>query len=390
MVETKRQYGKMEGVLGYHFIQSFAPGEVTAEQAHEIGVEFARRCFGDRFQVVIGTHLDHAHYHNHIVVNSVSFADGRKYHSSPKSYFENIRGKSDELCREYGLSVIEPKGGGKHYAEWKAEKEGAPTWRGLIREDVDKAVRQSASYPQFLRTLAEMGYEVKTGVKHMAVRPPGKERFVRMRSLGEDYTEDALKRRVQARTQPERSRPPKPKPQARKRVRFKGVFTVRILSGRISHPRPIRGFRALYYHYLHILRAARSPHRQGAAFLYREDLRYTRQLSEQARLLWANEIDTAEELADYRAGLTAEIKELTEARDKLTAGHMKSAPEQLVVLEDTAVRLRKLRKEVRLCESILTRAEEIHRKMQLVRQQEERINTRTQGQNRVEVDAALR
>ena len=90
MQVTKRRFGKLGGVVGYHFIQSFAPGEVTPEQAHAIGMEFARRLFGDRYEVVIGMHLDKAHLHNHVVVNSVSFVDGKKYHSSHGSYYFDV------------------------------------------------------------------------------------------------------------------------------------------------------------------------------------------------------------------------------------------------------------------------------------------------------------
>ena len=97
--------------------------------AYAIGVEFARQLFGTRFEVVIGTHLDKSHLHNHIVVNSVSFADGLKYHSSPESYYNEVRGTSDALCRENELSIITPKGHGKHCAEWKAEQDGRPTVR---------------------------------------------------------------------------------------------------------------------------------------------------------------------------------------------------------------------------------------------------------------------
>lgn len=116
MQATKQRFGKLGGVVGYHFIQSFAPGEVTPEQAHTIGVVFARRLFGDRYEVVIGTHLDKAHLHNHVVVNSVSFVDGKKYHSSPGSYYFEVRSTSDTLCRENDLSTITPQGKGKHYS----------------------------------------------------------------------------------------------------------------------------------------------------------------------------------------------------------------------------------------------------------------------------------
>ena len=146
MMETKQQFGKMGGVLGYHFIQSFQPGEVTPEQAHAIGLEFAKRLFGKRYEVVISTHLNKHHLHNHLVVNSVSCIDGQKYHSSPESYYNDVRGTSDALCRENDLSVITPQGKGKHYAEWKAEQGDKPTVRGIIRADIDAIIGQAYTY----------------------------------------------------------------------------------------------------------------------------------------------------------------------------------------------------------------------------------------------------
>ena len=141
--------------------------------------------------------MDKHHLHTHIVLNSVSFMDGKRYYDNNATY-ALMRQTSDRLCREYSLSVIEnpQKGKSKHYAEWKAEQEGKPTWRGLIREDVDKTIAASMTFTQFIAALRKQGYEVKTGVKYMAVRPPGKERFVRLKTLGDDYTEDAIKQRI--------------------------------------------------------------------------------------------------------------------------------------------------------------------------------------------------
>ena len=191
MQKTKKKYKKTGGVLGYHFIQSFAPGEVTPEQAHEIGCEFARRLFGEDFEAVIGTHLDKAHPHNHIVVNSVSRTDGHKYHSNPESYYNDVRGTSDALCRENDLSVIAPQGKGKHYAEWKAEQGGKPTVRGIIRADIDTIIGQAYTYDTFLMLLRRNGYEVRRSPnrKYTTVKPPGAKRAIRLDSLGEGYTE---------------------------------------------------------------------------------------------------------------------------------------------------------------------------------------------------------
>ena len=130
MMAVKKRYGKDGGIMAFHGYQSFAPGECTPQMAHEIGVRLAEELWGNRFQVLVATHLDKAHYlHNHFVVNSVSFADGKRYHRTKRDY-RDMRNVSDRLCREYALSVIEhpEQGKGEHYAQWQAEKEGKPTY----------------------------------------------------------------------------------------------------------------------------------------------------------------------------------------------------------------------------------------------------------------------
>ena len=139
MRETKKRWDKTGGVQGYHIVHSYAPGEVTPQEAHAAGVEFARRLLGDRFEAVVATHTDRDHPHCHIVFNSVSFMDGRRYRSDFKAYFGDIRGTSNEVSRERGLSVIEPEGHGKHYAQWAAEQTGGPTVYGIVRADIDAA-----------------------------------------------------------------------------------------------------------------------------------------------------------------------------------------------------------------------------------------------------------
>ena len=186
---------------GFHFIQSFKPGETTPEQAHQIGCEFIERCFGNDFEVVIGTHTDRAHIHNHIIVNSVSFVDGHKYRSTPQTLYE-LRSISDELCREHGLSVIDnPRvKAGKHYAEWKAEKEGSPTMRGMIREDIDVIVSQARTLDEFWEMLRGRGYEIRLNErrKYVTIRHPNGERFIRLKSLGDEYTPRQLAARIEA------------------------------------------------------------------------------------------------------------------------------------------------------------------------------------------------
>ena len=181
MLAVKKRFGKEDGVVAYHGYQSFAPGEATPELAHEIGVKLARKLWGEKYQVLVSTHLDKEnHLHSHFVVNTVSFVDGIRYHRTGKDYYE-MRTVSDELCREYGLSVVEKPqlGKSKHYGEWRAEQEQRPTWRGLIRSEIDELIRESVSEKQFYYLLRQKGYAVKFG-KDISVRPPGKERFVRL------------------------------------------------------------------------------------------------------------------------------------------------------------------------------------------------------------------
>ena len=162
MQATKRRWDKCGGILGYHIIHSYAPGEVTPQEAHAAGVEFACRLLGERYEAVVATHLDREHLHCHIVFNSVSLVDGSKYRSDFKSYFGTLRGTSNAVSRERGLSVIEPEHEGRHYAEWDAEKHSRPTVRGMVRADVDAALLRSRSFPDFLTRLRAQGYEVRT------------------------------------------------------------------------------------------------------------------------------------------------------------------------------------------------------------------------------------
>lgn len=134
---------------------------MTAETAHAIGVELAEELWGERFEVVIATHCNTGHYHNHFVINSVSWADGYKFNNSKSDYAE-MRKISDRLCREHAISVIDvPSGKGKHYAQWSAEKNGKPTYRSMIRADIDQAIRASTTERDFIRIMREMGYELK-------------------------------------------------------------------------------------------------------------------------------------------------------------------------------------------------------------------------------------
>lgn len=177
------------------------------------------------------------------LLNTVSFADGIKFHRTEQDYHE-MRSMSDELCREYGLSVIQnpQPGKTKQYGEWRAEQEQRPTWRGLIRGDIDAIIRQSMTERQFFENLHKKGHEVKVG-KDISVRPPGKDRFVRLaRNFGEDYTLESIRIRILEQSRPARSLP-EPAPKTKRYS----------LSGNWKGRKKVTGFRALYLHYCYLL-----------------------------------------------------------------------------------------------------------------------------------------
>ena len=184
--------------LAHHLIQSFEPGEVDFEKAHEIGRQLADAVTKGQHEYVLTTHIDRGHVHNHIIFCAVNFIDHRKYNSNKRSYY-GIRNISDRLCRENGLSVIVPGRGskGKSYAEYHAEKMGT-SWKGKLKTAVDALIPQVASFEELLSRLQELGYEIKPG-KYISCRAPGQERFTRLKTLGADYTEEAIRERIAGR-----------------------------------------------------------------------------------------------------------------------------------------------------------------------------------------------
>lgn len=366
MQMTKKQFGKTDGILAWHGYQSFAEGEVDADTAHRVGIELAQELWPD-FQVIVATHLNTHCYHNHFVLNSVSYLHGGKFNACRESYAK-MRAASDRLCKEHGLSIITEHKAyyPKHYAEWDAQEKGQPTWRSAIREDVDKAVMASMSFQAFLRSMKDMGYEVKTGVKHIAVRPPGKERFVRLRSLGESYTEEAIRGRILKQRAP--SRPPQSEPPRVVRIRVQGDFHLSKVTW--------KGLRALYYFYLKKLRAAQKQPQGKASYLLREDLRHLEALDEQSRFLFRHGIDTADQLTDYKASADTQLKSLyverkmlynEQRRHDVTEARMAEIRTRITAI---SAQTKPLRRDIKLCDAIMERALVLAEKQAQIQQME--------------------
>ena len=187
--------GSFEGTtLAQHVIQSFAPGEVTAEQAHAIGEELARKLTGNEHEFIISTHLDRGHIHNHIIFNQVNFINHKYFKSNIKTT-KVLRQLSDELCEAHGLSVIKsPKAKGKSYYEWQCEKKGT-SYKKRLKDNIDMVIPMVESYGEFLIKMQQLGYEIKTG-KYDSFRMNEQERFTRSKTLGVDYTREAIEQRI--------------------------------------------------------------------------------------------------------------------------------------------------------------------------------------------------
>ena len=188
--------------LARHLIQAFQPGEVTPEQAHEIGMELAKEILGGKYEFVLTTHIDKDHVHNHLIFNAVSFTDHKHYHSNKRSYHE-IRRASDRICKEHGLSVIIPgQAKGKSYIEHQAAQAGT-SYKAKLKAAIDRLIPASADFEDLLLRLQREGYEIKRG-KYVSCRASDQERFTRMKTLGVDYTEEAITARIAGRSRPSR------------------------------------------------------------------------------------------------------------------------------------------------------------------------------------------
>lgn len=201
-LRTRNDAGTKGTVLARHLIQSFLPGETSPEIAHQIGMELCKKILKDEYEFVLSTHIDKGHIHNHIIFNNVNMVTGRCYQSNKKSYHK-IRYHSDKLCKENNLSVIDEfyesykkkyKTNGKSWYENEQAKKGT-SWKSKLQFDIDRIIKQSKDWDEFLKKMANLGYEIKFG-KHIAFKPKDKPRFTRAKTIGEDYTEERLKKRI--------------------------------------------------------------------------------------------------------------------------------------------------------------------------------------------------
>ena len=375
-MKTKRDFKQIGGRTCFHGYQSFKAGEVDADTAHKIGVALAEELWGDRFEVVVATHLNTGHYHNHFVVNSVSFIDGKKFYNL-KSDYQRMREVSDRLCKEHHLSVIrDPQEKGKSYAEWLAERSGKPTFRSMAKADIDRAIMASTTMREFYRVMEQMGYQLKLYAKngrplrHPVAIPPGGTKGIRMDGLGYEYTMVGITDRI---LQNMRKRVPFPEAQGQHlgMYRYRGSFR--------KYPKAT-GFRALYLYYcykLNILRKQPASVKKVPAAL-REDIVKMDRIFTQTRFLSENRIETQQELTAKKQEIEGSIFQLTQQRNvlrnALRQAYRRKDATQIETLKaqihTITVTLGKQRKEVTLCDEIALRSRIVKENLkQIIHQQ---------------------
>ena len=308
MKATKRKFGKVDKRQGYHIILSFKEDEVNTDTAFEITRRFVEEYLGKSYEAVYVVHDNTAHIHSHIVFNSVSFVDGKKYRYEKGDWAKYIQPITNKLCQEYGLSIIDVDDGSKEkehesYKDWSEYREGSFVWADMIKRDLDSCILQAGNYEQFLELLSDKGYEVKQG-KYLAVKPQGMTRFRRCKTLGDMYSDEAIRERIEKedisfyREQQKEVQPVLCKCKVRRYRRAK-----------------MSGLQKRYYAKLYrIGKLKKKPYSQ--VWKYRDDIRKMHKLQEQYLFLVRHKIKSAEELVSVLDNLTDKKKEASKEKSK--------------------------------------------------------------------------
>ena len=333
MKSTKKRFGKLGGNVAYHGYQSFKAGEVTPEEAHRIGLETARQMWAGSYEVLVTTHLNTDNVHNHFVVNSVSFRDGRKYENHQRDHYR-LREISDAICREHGLSVIEkPSRRSESFAEWKLHQNGQCTLKDILRMDMEEAISQAIDVDNFYDLMEAKGYTVSLRSKYPSFLPKGAKRPLRLKRDGRSLTESDIEDLLDASMSDPES-----------------VIIHRAeVRPKIPHGKQ-HGFKALYVSWMYVLGILG----QGKKVTYRvpyAELRKFEQYKKQQAYIDSHGIDTVDQLTERVAALKAREAELTGRRETLRKEKRKGS-----VPKDDVSRLTKelrgIRSELDLCRKI--------------------------------------
>lgn len=372
MKETKRNFGKIDKRQGYHIILSFKENEVNPDTAFEITQKFVEEYLGKSYEAVFVVHDNTAHVHSHIVFNSVSFVDGKKYRYEKGDWAKYIQPITNRLCQEYGLSIIDVDDEKKErqhesYKEWSEYREGNFVWPDMIKRDLDACILQAKDYEEFLELLSEKGYQIKQG-KHLAIKPQGMTRFRRCKSLGDMYCEEAIRDRI-----------------VKEDIAFykskQDIPKVSIVKCRVKRYRRagLSGLQKKHYAKLYrVGKLKKRPYSQ--VWKYREDIRKMHKLQEQYLFLARHNIHSAEELVGTIASLTDKKKETSAEKSRIYKARERSR--ELFTAADEMENLKPAEQSYRLGDTFF---EDEHRKWVALEQE-----LQAQGYSLEEVQALRR
>lgn len=362
MMTTKQRYGKFGGNVAYHGYQSFKTDEVTPDEAHQIGIETAKRMWNE-YEVVVTTHLNTDNIHNHIVVNSVSFKTGRKFENHVSDHYK-LREISDLICKERGKSVLPPsKFKGNSKKEYWVKKNGGMTHRDVLRKDIDSIIKNSIMWTHFKENLKGFGYEIvrDDDYEHISVKAEGWKRPVRLDSLGNNYTIDAIERRMERNLKTT-------KHAAIYQIRKSPLLNLeRELEFEIDHSHDTATILidTVFYILLQLLKLTRDIEAWGEGGqahspLLREALTFERQLKKEYSFLKNNNIKTVGELTTFCREKESEIAALEAERSKIRNSNRRpktheERQEKLKAAREITEKITPLREQLKIADSALER-----------------------------------
>lgn len=376
MMNTKLSYNKMDGRLAFHAVQSFKPGELTPDECHKLGIQLAKQMWGNRFEIVVSTHLDKKHLHNHFVVNSVSWVDGKKY-DNKKADIDHFREINDAICKEHGLNVIDkPSGKAMNYGEWNAEKNDGIYFRKIIRYDVDSVLSYARDPDQFVEGLEAMGYEVDLSKTHWTLKHPQAKRPMRFYKLSKDgrYNKEHILNQLNTSL----LNPMRP------------VSDFIVSKEYIPDPNKpkAKGIKAMYIKYCFMLGIYRKP---GSKQTYispeiRKDLIYLEKITEQNTFVGKHNIETMDDVLVFQNNMNELVDTWMNQRrsiyNKIKRCRNSDLKQQLENDKDTlTTKIAHGKKELRICKDIIAKVPDIEEKIKQVNELE---NIREENQKEYE------
>lgn len=359
MILTKKAFHKKDGRLGYHIIQSFNGNEISPEKCNKIGIELAEQLWGDKYQVIVCTHTNKENIHNHIVLNSVSFIDGSKYHNS-NAEIAFLRETSDDICRKYGLSIIKST---KATTVSEISKSRIANYNRnsgkmeLIKADIDEAIKIAKKYQEFIDILALKGYYIKKASNVISVSTPYYNRNIRLvRAFGEDYTFDNIKTRIYQETLYNKYL---------KRNDNEKVYKVRIYDGIKINQEKLKtsSFYRLYVHYLYLLgKLPPKIHCEERTKEYYKELDKFHKTNDEIKMIISFDLHSLDDAQKLKTHFLERVAPLKDEREKLWRDFNKTTNEnQKNIIKDKIAiitdNINKINKEIQTCKRIINNSE---------------------------------